>query len=165
LYKKQSSSKSPYVLIQTVEEAHSRIIWGCSWTIEDKHFSTGSRDKVCKVWTRNGDKFEEKGKVICEQPVTAVNFLPILKQNKEANVLFVGFENGGICVYKVEYFKDTPCKFHILHNFHKFVAHSLTVKRIKSVVRDKFLTVSTCSEDFSVRVFEIGLEDFLNNYL
>jgi WD40 repeat protein len=48
LYKKYFYiGTTPYKLVAK-NKAHSRIIWDCSWSHDDKLFATGSRDKtVC----------------------------------------------------------------------------------------------------------------------
>ena len=152
-------------MTQVQEEAHARIIWGCSWTINDKYFATGSRDKSIKIWGRDQDKFIEFGKTVLEQPITAVNFAPIvIGKDTESHALFVGMENGNISIMRASV-KKNECLFVNLFTIHKFICHSLLVKRIKSVVREENLVVASCSEDFSVRVFMILEEEFTKNYL
>ena len=150
--------------MQIGEEAHTRIIWACSWTTNDKHFATGSRDKVIKLWGNHKDKYSEIGKMICEHSVTALNFTQLINKQSEAYILMVGMENGNISVCRVSH-QNTVCKLESLYNFHKFICHSLTVKRIKSIFKDQKLIVASCSEDFSVRVFEITEEEFNKYYL
>ena len=150
--------------MQVKEEAHSRIIWACSWNINDKYFATGSRDKVIKIWGNTNDKFSELCKFTCEQPVTALNYTQIANKNNSINTLIVGMENGNISVCRVSY-NNNVCKIENIYTIHKFLCHSLTVKRIKSIVKDKKLVIASCSDDFSIRVFEITEEEYDKYYL
>ncbi len=82
----------------------------------------------------------------------------------ESYALIVGNENGNISILRASV-KNNQFKFVNLFTIHKFLSHSLTVKRIKSIIRDKNLIIASCSEDYSVRVFLILEEEFNKNYL
>jgi len=87
-----------------------------------------------------------------------------VNKETESYALIVGSENGNISIVRTS-LKNNQCKFVNLFTIHKFLSHSLTVKRIKSITRDKNLIVASCSEDYSVRVFMILEEEFNKNYL
>ena len=146
--------------MQTQSEAHTRIIWCCSWTNNDRFFATGSRDKNIKFWGKKVDKCEELGCYGFENPVTAINFSPI--ENKSSNVfsLFVGFESGDISVCRISIDEKFNLLYENLLNVNKYLCHSLTVKRIKSVIKDDLLIIATCSDDHSVRIFDIKKQEF-----
>lgn len=51
LFKRQDDD---YVLFALRKEAHSRLLWSCSWTTNGEFFVTSSREKenTMKVWAR-----------------------------------------------------------------------------------------------------------------
>ena len=104
-------------------------------------------------------EFDELGYFSFENPVTALNFSPILNKKNDFS-LFVGFESGDISVCRIIINEKNNLLFENLFNVHKYLCHSLTVKRIKSVIKDDLLIIATCSEDHSVRVFDIKKLNF-----
>ncbi|PKY14388.1 WD40 repeat-like protein [Rhizophagus irregularis] len=70
----------PYKFI-TKNKAHSRIIWDCSWSHDDKLFATGSRDKTVKIWTQiksqEQTQWDCKSTIKFQEAVTAIDFAPI----------------------------------------------------------------------------------------
>lgn len=71
------ASKNPY---------HTRIIWSCDWSHDDKFFVTTSRDRRACVWPaaldKNADErpcmnqINQKPYLELESPVTACSFAP-----------------------------------------------------------------------------------------
>ena len=77
------SSKNPY---------HTRIIWSCDWSHDDKYFVTTSRDKKVCIWSSEMKEtcFTEESPVISDNnqkslelecAVTASSFAPELTNN------------------------------------------------------------------------------------
>lgn len=154
VYKRNDTGTS-YEMFQIEKEAHGRIIWGCSWSHDDSLFITGSRDKSIQLWKKNvGDQtnFTLAARKELKDSVTAVNFLPILL--KDSYAFLVGYESG-----EIELMSYSNGEIKLMHTFHKFISHGSSVTRIKSIVNNSFngVLVGTCSEDHSVRIFEIKL--------
>ena len=57
--------------IQSKNAFHTRIIWSCDWSHDDKYFVTTSRDKRVCIWT--GDSDEAQQQMQEELPVTMKN--------------------------------------------------------------------------------------------
>ncbi|PKC12519.1 WD40 repeat-like protein [Rhizophagus irregularis] len=93
----------PYKFI-TKNKAHSRIIWDCSWSHDDKLFATGSRDKTVKIWTQiksqEQTQWDCKSTIKFQEAVTAIDFAPIFINQRY--LLAVGLENGKIFIYQSE---------------------------------------------------------------
>lgn len=159
LYQKTDDAKSPYKLVQKEKESHERIIWGCSWSHDDTLFVTGSRDKTIKIWqkTENGSDSKLFREIINREfyeSVTSVNIIPHIFNH--SYVLIIGLENGNIEFYSLKLNEAKLTKIALLH---PFLVHGFTVTRIKSVIdiNDGLVRFASCSEDHSVRIFEISL--------
>lgn len=52
LFKREAADSFNFSLVKKVKDAHSRIIWGISWSHDDHFFATCSREKQksVKVW-------------------------------------------------------------------------------------------------------------------
>jgi elongator complex protein 2 len=76
LYKRVSSTQQNEIafelaqFIGTKNPYHTRIIWSCDWSHDDKYFVTTSRDKRACIWEKNQDA--EK---VCDEskPVKCLN--------------------------------------------------------------------------------------------
>jgi elongator complex protein 2 len=98
------STKNPY---------HTRIIWSCDWSHDDKYFITTSRDKRVCIWNGviENDSLNLDAKPLIanlnnsnlylelEDSVTACSFAPDFTTDNNYLVA-VGLENG-----KIEFFK------------------------------------------------------------
>ncbi len=98
------STKNPY---------HTRIIWSCDWSHDDKYFITTSRDKRVCIWNGviENDSLNLEPKPLktnlessnlfleLEDSVTACAFAPNLT-NDFNYLVAIGLENG-----KIEFFK------------------------------------------------------------
>lgn len=151
LYKRTNDDKFPYQLVQLEKEVHARIIWGCSWSHDSKLFITGSRDTFIKIWQKKDNKFVEKFSKEFTNPVTCVNFVPGYFNGKYVTI--IGFENGDVKLYTYDMVTN---EFSELSKLPPFLAHGLAVKRIKSFINDTSIVFATCSDDYSVRIFELN---------
>ncbi|XP_065839908.1 elongator complex protein 2-like [Oscarella lobularis] len=131
---------------------HSRIIWTCSWSLDDLYFATGSRDKKVIVWG-----FDERKWIPASPPleasdsVTALDFSP-RKSPQDKYTLAIGLESGQLFLY-------TWCKdkgFTVACEFHSSLNHSGCVKQLQwrqtNEEEDGDLLAS-CSDDNAVKIF------------
>ncbi|KAI3658621.1 hypothetical protein MP638_006403 [Amoeboaphelidium occidentale] len=150
--------------VMSFSKAHSRIIWDVCWTPDDMFFITGSRDKLVAVWAsqKNEDKFEKFTRngsaystVKFEEAVTSVQCTPELIDGKY--VLFVGLENGDIHILSTSV--ENPLRWTTVFQLPHNLAHDSAVKRIqirKTESNNSFM-VASCSEDNSVRLFDVTI--------
>ena len=162
IYQKTQDEKIPYRLVQREKDVHERIIWGCSWSHDDAIFVTGSRDKTIKVWQRTDNEDNKLFKEVLvkefNESVTSVKIIP--HKFTDCYALVVGLENGNIEFYSINLLLN---KITLIGKVHNFLVHGLSVTRIKSIIVNKeIVRIATCSEDHSVRIFEITLSSFEN---
>jgi len=92
--KSEVEGEAPFKLFCKLPKAHERIIWGCDWTMDDKFFITGSRDKTCKIWSIVDDNVSEIASFTpAKVGVTSVAFAPSTYQS-DSYLIAVGLENG-----------------------------------------------------------------------
>ena len=95
-----------FSLIKKMKDAHSRIIWGISWSHDDKLFATCSREKqkAVKIW-HGSDSDGEIGSLHSELPAnaasasTAISFFP--SYFGDTRYLMIGLETGALMVWKL----------------------------------------------------------------
>ena len=76
---------------------HSRIIWDCSWTMDDKYFATGSRDKKLIVW----GEVDSQWQCACKEPLTlddAITAIQFCHSTNHQHFLGSGLENGSVLI-------------------------------------------------------------------
>ena len=66
-----------------MKDAHTRIIWGITWSHDDAFFATASREKLKSVKVWKGTSQEDIGSLSSELPeqnssATAIRFFPRL---------------------------------------------------------------------------------------
>ncbi|KAK3587822.1 hypothetical protein CHS0354_019687 [Potamilus streckersoni] len=177
----QPESDSIFFKVANVDKKtaiHSRIIWSCAWSHDDKHFVTASRDKKVIMWScpkGNGDKVHSDhcpaGTLDVSASATAVDMAPD-KMLDESYLVSIGLETGSILIYKW----SPGEKWRSVGVIDK-CAHHLSVKRLKfrpcfglagihgddikvkdnSIDRKNWLQLASCGEDQSVRIFNINL--------
>ncbi|XP_030766678.1 probable elongator complex protein 2 [Sitophilus oryzae] len=148
---------------------HTRIIWTCAWTHDSQYFATGSRDGKLVLWHKNVqlESVPPLGQVrqatspleFPNESVTAVAFGPGFLE--EAYIVAVGFENGTIDLFKI-----TNLTFDKIGHLSTEFAHHLTVRKLvfrpqfgeagqKKDANSKILQLASCSNDHSVRIYDI----------
>lgn len=154
LYKREQDSFN-FTLLKKEKDAHSRIIWGISWSHDSKLFATCSREKqhAVKIWHGNSAEASEEGKigtlhselpVNCSASSTAISFFPVLVQDTFA--LMVGQESGTVAAWSL----GQNLTWHKIAEIPAFYGHSLSVRRIKFNRRlqsENDFTVATCASD------------------
>jgi len=152
-----------YKLVQIEKETHGRIIWGCCWSKDSIFFLTGSRDKYLKIWKKN-TKHKSKDSSIkpfyeafayeFQEAITSVNLLN--EKIKDNYVGFIGLENGDIYLFRFNFFEEKEVlNFYIVEKFSDYISHGMNVKRIKSYLDEDIIKIATCSDDHTVRIFEL----------
>ncbi|KAF6137363.1 hypothetical protein GIB67_036400 [Kingdonia uniflora] len=158
------------------QEAHKRIIWGCSWNPCGHEFATGSRDKTVKIWavvrTENKPSVEQLTTLPqFSSSVTALSWFG-LQNNSSSNkgLLAVGMENGLIELWFLSGKRVTdngsrPSEFNATLGIRLdlFICHVSTVHRLAWRRTDDndsncsmALQLASCGADHCLRVFEIG---------
>ena len=155
IYIKKDNS---YEFYQNLKNAHKRIIWCCSWSFDEKYFITGSRDKFISIWTQDDKKkFKKFSTLENKEPVTSIEFINKSFNNGDCYIFIVGFESGAISIGK---FLVKDKKIEIIYNLNDFLVHGAKVNKIRSFVnKDNKCYFSTCSEDFSVRIFNFDIKE------
>lgn len=164
LYERKNDEEKTFELCRGIgskNNYHTRIIWSCDWSHDDKYFVTTSRDKRACIWL--GEELDNQEckpvgtHLDLEDSITACAFAPELTSDENNYLMAFGLENG-----KIEFYKWNPqigfIKYLSIEN--RF-SHHMTVKRLS--FRKNFTTknnerefcLASCSEDCSTRLFSI----------
>ena len=110
-----STNEKLYDLVRgigTKNEYHTRIVWSCDWSHDDKYFITTSRDKRACVWYGSIEAQENETNEMYSKPIvhknekylelqdsiTACSFAPDFTTEKKYLIAF-GLDNGKIELY------------------------------------------------------------------
>lgn len=159
LFKRQSPYSFKFDLLRKEKDAHTRIIWGCSWSHEDAFFLTISREKhdSIKLWT--GVTHSQVGDFVAKVPdsqapsATAVRFFP--SKLRDSYAFMVGLESGVIQAWVIK----VNQAWSLMFKLPSYWSHAQAVRRIKFNLKKSYeghFTVATCSNDNSVRIFELN---------
>ncbi|XP_032234030.2 elongator complex protein 2 [Nematostella vectensis] len=141
---------------------HSRIIWSCSWSHDDKYFITASRDKKVIMWGLDNTADKETWVPVSSpldvgEPATAVDLAPCALKNARY-LAAVGLESGRIMLYSWSADISSAPAHWVAEVSIEY--HSLVVKRLrwrpKPAKHDCRLHFASCSADHSVKIFEIS---------
>eukprot|EP00794_Sanderia_malayensis_P003668 gene3668-4185_t len=181
LYNKVSAddgcSSSPYVLTQKTDKktgVHSRIIWSCCWTPDDKYFATASRDKQVIIWCQSSSSSEKQwgpaGKSLdVGESCTAISCLPSVLESQRY-VFAVGLESGNLELHS---WNPIDANWDVLLKLDKALCPTLAVKRLRwnrhripiDDSHDFAYQLGACSSDSSLRVLSIPLSVLRTNDL
>ena len=147
-----------YELYQSEKNAHERIIWSCSWGFNEKIFVTGSRDKYISIWEEDNLKFTKTSSILMKEAVTCVDVVKYNFGNKF--IIFSGLEDGTL---NILLFNNENKEVKIIYDWNIFLQFGKCVKKIQSFVNEdnKIIRIGSCSEDFTVRIFDIDLNDLI----
>uniref|UniRef100_A0A0B7ACE9 Elongator complex protein 2 n=2 Tax=Arion vulgaris TaxID=1028688 RepID=A0A0B7ACE9_9EUPU len=175
LFKKSDTGQ--FVLEASVDKktSHSRIIWSCAWSHDDKSFFTASRDKKVLVWSTDSvTKATSKsppvpvGSLVLPDSVTAVSLAPMFVQSNRYFVS-LGLDDGQIFLYtwSQSNSSNTDNEWKLAVSLNHSEAHHLTVTRLAfrpqtgrlghSVDSSRWLQLASCGADHAVRVYDIDL--------
>lgn len=162
IFKLNESTTNIYELCIAQGNAHKRIVWDLCWSGDSSFLITASRDGFCKIWTLGIDESTNNDVIRCMASfspldniaITAIDILP--KQIDEDKWLAViGSETGDLLLYyiglnNIDYIMKVENHY----------SHGSTVKRLKFRPIDSKEDVywfASCSDDFSVRIFNVSL--------
>ncbi|GFR97899.1 elongator complex protein 2 [Elysia marginata] len=155
--------------------SHSRIIWSCAWTHDDKYFLTASRDKTVCVWSI--DKVTQPDHELSTKPsscltlsdsVTAVATAPGALKD-ERYLIAIGLDNGQISIHiwSPHTANDT---WTTLISLNQSEAHHQTVTRLAfrpqlgrlgHKQEKDYIQLASSGSDHAVRVYDLCIRDFL----
>lgn len=152
-----------------MKAAHSRLIYCCTWILQDTFIATGSRDKCLKIFAAEKTKSHEVGQEVFKQKfttgVSAIDGISFRNQD-QLTVLAAGFENGDILLFVVE--KHNYADGVIVRPIFSTSSETKCGGRINRMQwrpgarREENdvtkLQIGIASEDMSVRVLEFDVE-------
>ncbi|KAM0673453.1 Elongator subunit elp2 [Gurleya vavrai] len=115
---------------------HKRIVWDCAFSFDNKFIASVSKDKNLFIY--NTESYNLIQRIKFDYEPTCVCFA------NKCNLLFVGFENGIVFIYKLE------------NDFELFYQKKIHAGRIKSIlVHESDLFLFSGGEDRILRMFNI----------
>lgn len=165
-----SGGPDTFELIQRVKNAHTRILWGISWSPDDSILATGSRDETVKMWgvvknSQNGSIAVEDKPVfslpLFQSAVTCLSFSPA-SLSPSYHLLAIGLEDGSLCLWKV----PTEGDFSLAKEVWRssiFIKHAAAVSALSwrnagsSEDGKHNLELGTCGRDHAVSIYSISL--------
>lgn len=163
---------------------HSRIIWSCAWSHDDRCFATASRDKRIILWLHKQSSTEDDSMPYQSHldvpefadAVTAVDFAPFLVAGGTRYLIAAGLESGHIALFTWM----SGAGYQHCAEFGKSLAHHLAVRRLafrncsgRAGVRScavacdnsgtnttderSLLQLASCSDDRAVKVYDLRI--------
>ncbi|ORY28327.1 elongator protein [Naematelia encephala] len=142
------------------DKAHTRMVLDCCWVEGDgRRFVTASRDKTVKIWDISPDNeksWRAVESITFTKSITAVDATTV----DGVAYLAIGEESGVIHIYRLGIGETQST---LLLTFDPSISHVGAVNRLawrpaRHVEAKKKMQLASCSEDRSVRVFDIDLE-------
>ncbi|XP_005184039.1 elongator complex protein 2 [Musca domestica] len=167
LFERSVSSEekvAQYKLTATTDKTngiHTRIIWSCDWSHDNKYFVTSSREGKVVVWCNEGESNNSslngwKSLDVLElkhESITAVTFAQTLHTNG-SYIVALGCESGFVYIYSFD------GKWNLLLTMNTSQSHHLTVKRLQfrpACTATNQFQLASCGEDCLVRVYRLNL--------
>ncbi|CAG8477672.1 4245_t:CDS:10 [Ambispora gerdemannii] len=155
------SQVPPYKLVAK-NKVHTRIIWDCSWTHDDKSFATASRDKTVHIWTLTSEATESKqnqwiliATLKLTEAITAIDFAPNSIDGRY--ILCIGAETGKIHLYSSE--PNDVKKWSMIKEFETEFGHVASINGLTWCPRTNSNSdvwqLASCGADWSVRIFNV----------
>jgi elongator complex protein 2 len=152
-------------LLARLKAAHSRIIWGVSWSHDERVFASCSRDHTVKLWSVGAAG--PSAKPCCTLPpfpcpVTAVALAPAHVTGGGGGSTYlcaVGLEDGGLQLWSAETDPEAgPAASRLLWAAARGEGHAAAVRRVAwspSRAGGGAPLLASCGEDHAVRVYEV----------
>ncbi|XP_062518296.1 elongator complex protein 2-like [Corticium candelabrum] len=173
VWRQSETKEKGFVLEQHADKKtvlHTRIIWTCSWSPDDKYFVTGSRDRKIIVWKNGEGAVTQQWSLasdvfVANNAVTAIDFCS--QQIDELNgvyLLAVGLESGQLSLFSWQCKQKYQLSWNKLLDFNSSLSHSACVKQVqwhKEMTHfnsSKHLMLATCGEDYAVKIIDIAIQ-------
>jgi elongator complex protein 2 len=160
------SNRSAFSIFAAKKNAHKRIIWDAAWVSNDLLCSV-SRDGMCKLWKFESESENTINELKCIHSFLPFNEVSITSVDILNDFMAVGSELGDISIFKISKSLDDDVKNSENEVYSTFItsvdsvfAHGSSVKRVRwrpLINADMTKYLSTCSEDFSVRIFKFTI--------
>jgi elongator complex protein 2 len=168
------TDENRFVLEQHADKkvaVHSRIIWTCSWSPDDKYFATGSRDKKAIVWGDGGDSVKHwspaSSVLEAKDAVTAIDFCPqLLDLANGVYMLAIGLESGQVSIYSWQCGNSDQTCWSKLLDFNSSLSHTACVKQVQwqrpplhsEEPKDNSILLATCGDDYAVKIVKCSFD-------
>ncbi|KAI0566566.1 Elongator complex protein [Gracilaria domingensis] len=148
--------------------AHTRELYCCTWVSEGEIVATGGRDKCLRMFSSTGEDENLVNELLKQKFASGVTALDALRLSPEdrRSFLALGFENGFIRFFSVVWDDGHNIRLSTLHNVESNARCGGRVTRIRwrpiiqdTVDRRKRMQIAAASEDYSVRVYSVRLEE------
>lgn len=169
----QRTDSEQYTLKASVDKktsAHSRIIWSCCWSLDDKYFFTASRDKKVMAWSMDSIISQTDGcppapimTQTLSDSVTAIASAPVTVMG-DRYLLASGLDSGHVALH-VWSPSSSSESWTTLSTLNQSEAHHLTVTRLAfrpqvgltgDVQTDtNYLQLASSGADHAVRIYNI----------
>ncbi|ODN98383.1 elongator complex protein 2 [Cryptococcus wingfieldii CBS 7118] len=154
--RRSANEEDGYALLAGEEKAHARMVLDCCWAGERSDmFATASRDKTVKIWipsSPDSSQWVSSASVKLTEATTAVAV--VAKPSSDGYLMAIGTESGSISVHSVNAEGSEVAHLETLDHRD---THVSTVNRLAWRDIDGALSLASCSDDRSVRVFSVDL--------
>ncbi|WWC89777.1 uncharacterized protein L201_004703 [Kwoniella dendrophila CBS 6074] len=158
---KLDPQQNTYQSFVDFEKAHSRMILDCCFANDSNDlFVTSSRDKTVKIWIPiNSEKTEWKSSEIIRfnDATTSVDLINSNSNSNQGYLLAVGTELGQISIYQLNQDEHSEIHSKELITLDQSISHVGPVNRLAWRNRNGKLQLASCSDDRSVRIFDVEL--------
>lgn len=167
--KRDNGNRFSFTKIAHRKAAHARLIYSCTWLLDNRFIATGGRDKCLKLFTSGlrgqADGLVEVFKQKFSSGVSALDAIDYDEQQRQA-VLAAGFEGGDILLFRIQELDNGNISMSPLFSSSRETRCGARINalrwRPRSCVKEQLamtelLHLAVASEDQSVRVLEFDL--------
>lgn len=159
VFKRDAQQPTKYTQVSADPKGHSRMVLDCAWASKGTEntlpyiFATAGRDKTVKIWDMENDTPRLKAMLTSEAPITAVDFVDRLVDNRL--LVAYGTEAGSIEIVWFSH-KDLAVISHSSVSKHLLPSGSVTSIAWRPGVASRgTLELAVASDDHSIRILEL----------
>ncbi|XP_065665851.1 elongator complex protein 2 isoform X2 [Hydra vulgaris] len=132
---------------------HTRIIWSCSWFVDENYFVTASRDKKIIVWSRKNDQCKWDSVDTLDVGESATSVCVDKKTVCERYVVAVGMETGAIQLY----FWNDKESWNLILKLSTFMCPTLSIKQLRWRPGHDKRQLGIAASDHTFRILSFNL--------